>query len=51
MILYISCLVVSGANTIFIMIVFWFQYTIPMIDFDRLNFDPGNMNKNFVLSL
>ena len=22
-----------------------------MIDFDRLNFDPGNMNKNFVLSL
>ena len=22
-----------------------------MIDFDRLNFDPGNMSKNFVLSL
>ena len=21
------------------------------IDFDRLNFDPGNMNKNIVLSL
>ena len=44
---YILYLVVSGANTIFIVVAFRFQYTISMIDFDRLNFDPGNMNKIF----